>query len=102
MSMAAQIDDLSRSVVTLEQDTSLITVVELSRSSWLAGAIAPGLRRQAAEKSLSRVRPNTRSQCEGSRPTGTVQLGRREAILDGPGASPPPSPGNPLGGLCHR
>jgi hypothetical protein len=93
--MAAQVDDLSCSLVTLEQDTSLITVVELSRSSWLAGAIAPGLRRQAAENSLNWIQPNTRSQREGSRPAGTVQLRRREAFLDGPGAGPPPSPGNP-------
>lgn len=48
--MATQIDDLSRSLVTLEQDTTLIAAVELSRSSWLVGAIVPGLERQPQKK----------------------------------------------------
>jgi transposase len=48
--MTTQIDDLSRSLVTLEQDTTLIAAVELSQSSWLVGAIVPGLERQPQEK----------------------------------------------------
>ena len=48
--MATQIDDLSRSLVTLEQDTTLIAAVELSRSNWLVGAIVPGLERQPQKK----------------------------------------------------
>jgi transposase len=50
MSMATQIDDLSRSLVSLEQDATLIAAVELSRSSWLVGAIVPGLERQPQKK----------------------------------------------------
>ncbi len=45
-----QIDDLSRSLVALEQDTTLIAAVELSQSSWLVGAIVPGLERQPQKK----------------------------------------------------
>src|SRR5258707_3768739 len=48
--MTIQIDDLSRSLVTLEQDTTLIAAVELSQSSWLVGAIVPGLERQPRKK----------------------------------------------------
>jgi transposase len=48
--MTTQIDDLSRSLVTLEQDTTLIAAVELSQSSWLVGAIVPGLERQPQKK----------------------------------------------------
>ncbi len=48
--MATQIDDLSRSLVALEQDTTLIAAVELSQSSWLVGAIVPGLERQPQKK----------------------------------------------------
>jgi transposase len=48
--MPAQIDDLSRSLVALEQDTTLIAAVELSQSSWFVGAIVPGLERQPQKK----------------------------------------------------
>src|SRR5258708_39628862 len=48
--MTTQIDDLSRSLVALEQDTTLIAAVELSQSSWLVGAIVPGLERQPQKK----------------------------------------------------
>src|SRR5260221_10985698 len=48
--MTTQIDDLSRSLVALEQDATLIAAVELSRSSWLVGAMVPGLERQPQKK----------------------------------------------------
>jgi transposase len=48
--MTIQIDDLSRSLVALEQDTTLIAAVELSQSSWLVGAMVPGLERQPQKK----------------------------------------------------
>ena len=38
-------DDLSRSLAALEEDSTLIAVIELSRSSWLVGGIVPGLSR---------------------------------------------------------
>ena len=43
-------DDLSRSLVALRQDTTLIAVIELSQSSWLAAGIVPGLGRQPLKK----------------------------------------------------
>jgi len=43
-------DDLSRSLVALDQDSTLIAVIELSRSSWLVGAIVPGLEREPLKK----------------------------------------------------
>ena len=45
-----QQDDLSRSLVTLEQDSTLIAVVELSQSSWLVAGIVPGLARHPLKK----------------------------------------------------
>jgi transposase len=48
--MTTQIDDLSRSLVALEQDTTVIAAVELSQSSWLVGAMVPGLERQPQKK----------------------------------------------------
>jgi transposase len=38
-------DDLSRSLVAFEQDSSLCAVIELSQNKWLVGATVPGLAR---------------------------------------------------------
>ena len=43
-------DDLSRSLVSLQQDSTLIAVVELSQSSWLVAGIVPGLGRHPLKK----------------------------------------------------
>ena len=45
-----QPNDLSRSLVPLEQDNTLIAVVELSQSAWLVAGIVPGLERQPLKK----------------------------------------------------
>ncbi|HET8765583.1 MAG TPA: IS110 family transposase [Rhodanobacter sp.] len=45
-----QSNDLSRSLVVLEQDTTLIAVVELSQSTWLTSALVPGLSRDPVKK----------------------------------------------------
>ena len=39
-------NDLSRSPVALDQDSTLIAIIEMSQSSWLVAAIVPGLKRQ--------------------------------------------------------
>jgi len=43
-------DDLSKSLVALDQSKTLIAVVELSQSSWLVGAIVPGIDRHPEKK----------------------------------------------------
>jgi len=45
-----QPNDLSRSLTALDPDSTLIAVVEMSQSSWLVGAIIPGVERRAAKK----------------------------------------------------
>jgi transposase len=35
-------DDLSRSLVAFDQDSTLMTAIELSSRSWLVGGLAPG------------------------------------------------------------
>src|SRR5271167_2593286 len=42
--------DLSRSLVALDQDSTIIAVVELSQSSWLVGGVLPGIERQPQKK----------------------------------------------------
>ena len=47
--MAKQ-NDLSRCLVTLEQDATVIAVIEMGQSSWLVAGIAPGLERNPLKK----------------------------------------------------
>jgi transposase len=50
-----QPNDLSRSLVALDQNSTIIAVVELSQSSWLVGGVVPGIERQPC-KSWTRAR----------------------------------------------
>jgi transposase len=43
-------NDLSRSLVALEQDSTLIAVIEMSLSSWLVAGMVPGIERQPVKK----------------------------------------------------
>src|SRR5438105_12656968 len=45
-----QPNDLSRSLVTLDQNSTIIAVVELSQSSWLVAGMLPGIERQPRKK----------------------------------------------------
>ena len=45
-----QRNDLSRSDIPLEQRSTLIAVVEMSRSSWLVAGIVPGVERHPLKK----------------------------------------------------
>src|SRR4029077_17499288 len=45
-----QPNDLSRSLVPLDQNSTIIAVVELSHSSWLVGGMLPGIERQPCKK----------------------------------------------------
>ena len=45
-----QPNDLSRSLVALDQDSTMIAVIEMSQSSWLVAGIVPGIERQPAKK----------------------------------------------------
>jgi transposase len=42
--------DLSRCVIALEQDATLIAVVEMGQSSWLVAGVVPGLERNPLKK----------------------------------------------------
>jgi transposase len=44
------VNDLSRSLIQLDMDTTLIVAVEMSQSSWLVGGIVPGVERQPLKK----------------------------------------------------
>jgi len=46
----AQPNDLSRSLVALDQDSTIIAVVEMSQSSWLVAGMLPGIERQPRKK----------------------------------------------------
>ena len=45
-----KLSDLSRSLAALEQDATLIAVIEMGQSSWLVAGIVPGIERQPLKK----------------------------------------------------
>ena len=45
-----QPNDLSRSLTALDPDSTLIAVIEMSQTSWLVGAIVPGIERHPLKK----------------------------------------------------
>jgi len=46
----AQVNDLSRSLVSFEQSGTLVIVLEMSQSSWLAAGVVPGVERRPLKK----------------------------------------------------
>src|SRR5215510_13071505 len=48
--MEQKLNDLSRSLIPLDPDGTLIAVIELSLSSWLVAGIVPGVERQPLKK----------------------------------------------------
>jgi hypothetical protein len=51
-----QPNDLSRSLVALDHNSTIIAVVEMSQSSWLVGGMLPGVERQPRK---NRSRPKS-------------------------------------------
>ena len=45
-----QPNDLSRSLAALDQDSTLIAVIEMSQSSWLVAGMIPGVERHPLKK----------------------------------------------------
>jgi transposase len=45
-----QPNDLSRSLAALDENSTLIAVIEMSQSSWLVAAIIPGVERHPLKK----------------------------------------------------
>ena len=45
-----QPNDVRRSLVALDHNSTIIAVVELSQSSWLVGGVLPGIERQPRKK----------------------------------------------------
>src|SRR5215208_3895516 len=48
--MPQQLDDLSRSLTPLEQDSTIMAVIEMSQASWLVAGIVPGIERHPLKK----------------------------------------------------
>ena len=46
----SELNDLSRSLTSLEQDKTIIAVIEISQSSWLVAGIIPGIERHPLKK----------------------------------------------------
>ena len=46
----SELNDLSRSLTSLEQDKTIIAVIEMSQSSWFVAGIIPGIERHPLKK----------------------------------------------------
>ena len=44
--------DPSRSLTTLDQDSTIIAVIEMSQTNWLVAAVVPGVERQPLRSSM--------------------------------------------------
>ena len=68
----AQVDDLSRSLTAFEQSDTLVAVLEMSQSSWLAAGVVPGVERRPLKKldpdpaALLRLLERWRAQAAGA------------------------------------
>src|SRR3954467_3816525 len=82
-------DDLSRSLTAFQQDSTLVAVVELSRSSWLVAGIVPGIGRHPLKKlapdeeALLRLLQRWRDEAAGAGRTITRLAVAFEAGRDG-------------------
>jgi transposase len=45
-----QVDDLSKSLAALDQDSTVVAVIEMSQSTWLVAGVVPGIDRQPLKK----------------------------------------------------
>ena len=45
-----QVDDLSCSLIAFEQNSTMVVVLEMSQSSWLAAGVVPGIERRPLKK----------------------------------------------------
>ena len=45
-----QVDDLSRSLATFDQDSTVVAVIEMSLKTWLVAGIVPGVSRAPLKK----------------------------------------------------
>src|SRR6059058_3532046 len=73
-----QRNDLSRSLVALDQDSTIIAVVEMSQSSWLVAGMLPGIERQPRKK----LEPCRRAE-SAERLLGLLHRWRDEAVKAG-------------------
>jgi len=68
-----QLNDLSRSLIPLCQESTLIVVVDMSQSSWLVAGIVPGIERHP----LKKLDPDEQALMQ------VIQRWREEAVKSG-------------------
>jgi transposase len=53
--------DASRSLTALEQDSTIVAVIEMSQTKWLVAALVPGVERQPLKKQGCPNKPCSRA-----------------------------------------
>src|SRR6185312_16763120 len=70
--------DASRSLTALEQDSTIVAVIEMSQTKWLVAALVPGIERQPLKKfdAQEEILLNLlhRWRCEAARPGTTSSV----------------------------
>src|ERR1700757_3065697 len=87
-----QPNDLSRSLAALDQDSTIIAVVEMSQSSWLVAGVLPGIERQ----------PRKKLEPSAERLLGLLLRWRDEAVRAGKKITPGPAGGIPVLFLTNK
>ena len=82
-------NDLSRSLVAFEQDSTLVTVIEMGSESWLVGGLVPGLLREPRMKLAPEPQPLLVVTSADRRESNRVYTRRRPGAIPG-------------GILCHH
>src|SRR3954464_10371516 len=100
-----QPNDLSRSPIALNQDGTLIAVIEMSRSSWLVAGIVPGIAPPAEEARARRGGAAGLARALAGRgdPGWARDHAHRRLLWGGPRRvlAGPLAPGTRNRGLCH-
>jgi hypothetical protein len=84
----SQPNDLSRSLVALDPNSSIIAVIEMSQSSWLVAGMLPGIERQPRKKlETSPEQLLAVLHAGGMRRSGPAALSRALRLLSRPAAT---------------
>jgi hypothetical protein len=86
-----QPNDLSRPLVALDQNSTIIAVIEMSQSSWMVAGVLPGIERQPRKKLGAEPRTaacSARLHPSGRRHAAVHKAGARSRLLDRTHPSP--------------
>ena len=73
-----QPNDLSRSLTPLQQDSTIIAVIEMSQASWLVAGLVPGIERHPLKKLYPAAKTDADRCCWARLPALAASAARTE------------------------